>query len=90
MNFFKNIFSKGKKTKASSKTNLEEESDFMPKLESPTDNRFVKNFIQNGGKFLYSDNEKEVNENIALILNENSWDKSNLICIDKLFLKDLG
>lgn len=55
----------------------------MPKIETPTDNRFVQNFIKNGGKFLYSENENEVNKNITLIIEENSWKKSNLISLDK-------
>ena len=59
----------------------------MPKSEIPTDNRFVQNFINNGGKFLYSVDQDEVNKNISLILGENSWEKSNLICIDKTISK---
>ena len=59
----------------------------MPKSETPTDNRFVHNFIKNGGKFLYSVDQDEVSKNIALILEENSWEKSQLICIDKTITK---
>jgi len=55
----------------------------MPKIETPTDNRFVQNFIKNGGKFLYSENENEVNKNIALIIEENGWKKSSLFSLDK-------
>ena len=55
----------------------------MPKIETPTDNRFVENFIKNGGKFLYSENENEVNKNIALIIEENGWKKSSLFSLDK-------
>ena len=55
----------------------------MPKTQTPTDNRFVINFIKNGGKFLYSENENEVNKNLALIIKENTWKKSNLITLDK-------
>ena len=62
---------------------MDDQSDFMPKIETPTDNRFVQNFIKNGGKFLYSENQSEVNKNIALILKENTWGKSSLISIDK-------
>ena len=87
MSFFKNIFKKSTKPVNSSSDNKDEESDFMPKVETPTDNRFVQNFIDNGGKFLYSVDKDELNKNIALILEENRWKKSNLICIDKTISK---
>lgn len=83
MNFFKNIFKKNKPTNKTSSSNKEEKSSFMPKIETPTDNRFVENFIKNGGKFLYSENENEVNKNIALIIEENGWKKSSLFSLDK-------
>jgi L-lactate utilization protein LutC len=83
LNFFKNIFKKNKPTNKTSSSNKEEKSSFMPKIETPTDNRFVENFIKNGGKFLYSENENEVNKNIALIIEENGWKKSSLFSLDK-------
>ena len=83
MNFFKNIFKKNKPTNKTSSSNKEEKSSFMPKIETPTDNRFVQNFIKNGGKFLYSENENEVNKNIALIIEENGWKESSLFSLDK-------
>lgn len=83
MNFFKNIFKKNNQFNKTSSSNKDEKSSFMPKIETPTDNRFVQNFIKNGGKFLYSENENEVNKNITLIIEENSWKKSNLISLDK-------
>ena len=83
MNFFKNIFKKNKPTNKTSSSNKDEKSSFMPKIETPTDNRFVQNFIKNGGKFLYSENENEVNKNIALIIEENGWKKSSLFSLDK-------
>jgi L-lactate utilization protein LutB len=83
LNFFKNIFKKNNQFNKTSSTIKDEKSSFMPKIETPTDNRFVQNFIKNGGKFLYSENENEVNKNITLIIEENSWKKSNLISLDK-------
>ena len=83
MNFFKNIFKKNNQFDKTSSSSKDEKSSFMPKIETPTDNRFVQNFIKNGGKFLYSENENEVNKNITLIIEENSWKKSNLISLDK-------
>jgi hypothetical protein len=83
LNFFKNIFKKNNQFNKTSSPGKDEKSSFMPKIETPTDNRFVQNFIKNGGKFLYSENENEVNKNITLIIEENSWKKSNLISLDK-------
>jgi L-lactate utilization protein LutC len=87
LNFFKNIFKKNKPTNKTSSSNKDEKSSFMPKIETPTDNRFVQNFIKNGGKFLYSENENEVNKNIALIIEENGWKESSLFSPDKEILK---
>lgn len=87
MNFFKNIFKKNKPTNKTSSSGKDEKSSFMPKIETPTDNRFVQNFIKNGGKFLYSENENEVNKNIALIIEENGWKESSLFSLDKEILK---
>ena len=86
MNFFKNIFKINKQTNKTSSSGKDEKSSFMPKTETPTDNRFVQNFIKNGGKFLYSENENEVNKNLALIIEENSWGKSSLFSLDKEIL----
>jgi len=87
LNFFKNIFKKNKPTNKTSSSVKDEKSSFMPKIETPTDNRFVQNFIKNGGKFLYSENENEVNKNIALIIEENGWKESSLFSLDKEILK---
>ena len=87
MNFFKNIFKINKQTNKTSSSGKDEKSSFMPKIETPTDNRFVQNFIKNGGKFIYSENENEVNKNLALIIEENSWGKSSLFSLDKEILK---
>jgi L-lactate utilization protein LutC len=87
LNFFKNIFKKNKPTNKTSSSNKDEKSSFMPKIETPTDNRFVQNFIKNGGKFLYSENGNEVNKNIALIIEENGWKESSLFSLDKEILK---
>jgi L-lactate utilization protein LutC len=86
LNFFKNIFKKNKPTNKTSSSNKDEKSSFMPKIETPTDNRFVQNFIKNGGKFLYSENGNEVNKNIALIIEENGWKESSLFSLDKEIL----
>ena len=83
MSFFTNLFKRDQKK---SKKDIEhEQSKFMPKAKVAIEERFVVNFIENGGKFLYSESYNELNKNLALILEENSWTKSDiLITNDKI------
>lgn len=79
MNFFNNLF-KGNSSRRISKEDQErEQSKFMPKVKVAIEERFIINFIDNGGKFLYSENYNELNENLSLILKENSWVKEDLL-----------
>ena len=79
MNFFNNLF-KGNSSKRISKEDQErEQSKFMPKVKVAIEERFIINFIDNGGKFLYSENYNELNKNLSLILKENSWVKEDLL-----------
>ena len=70
MSFFKKIFKGNKKEKPTE--NISENKNL------PLDEIFVKNFIKNRGKFLYSSTLEEVTENLSLILSENNW--SHVIC----------
>ena len=63
MGFFKNIFKKKIKTTSNSDTESEK-SNFMPEIKKPTDDRFVNNFINNGGKFLYSETINEAKNKV--------------------------
>ena len=79
MNFFNNLF-KGNSSRNKSKEDQErEQSKFMPKVKVAIEERFIVNFIDNGGKFLYSENYNELNENLSLILKENNWVKEDLL-----------
>ena len=79
MKFFNSLF-KGNPSKKKSKEDQEhEQSKFMPKVKIAIEERFIINFIDNGGKFLYSENYNELNENLSLILKENSWVKEDLL-----------
>jgi len=73
MNFFKKIFSSGK-TK-NKETEIKKE-----KINLPLDELFVKNFLNNEGKFLYCTTQEEINENLKNILLENSW--KEVLCTD--------
>ena len=77
MSFFSNLF-KGNQKK--SKEDIEhEQSKFMPKTKVAIEERFIVNFIENGGKLLYSENYNELNENLGLILKENNWTKDDVL-----------
>ena len=79
MSFFNNLF-KGNPNKNKSKEELErEQSKFMPKTKVAIEERFIIEFIENGGKFLYSENYNELNENLGLILKENNWTKDDVL-----------
>ena len=79
MKFFNSLF-KGNPSKKKSKEDQEhEQSKFMPKVKIAIEERFIINFIDNGGKFLYSENYNELNKNLDLILKENSWFKEDLL-----------
>ncbi len=60
----------------------EPRSKYMPDIDTPADERFTKNFILNGGRFLYALNREEINDNFDNILLENDWYESNVFCTD--------
>ncbi len=79
MGFFKNLF--GLKTDDSDKQNESEASPFSPVApQTPTDEMFTVRFKNNGGKFLYCENQEEFNENLVSILVENDWFECNVLC----------
>jgi L-lactate utilization protein LutC len=53
---------------------------FMPKPETPIDEEFMINFKNNGGKFLYCENENELRLNFSEILKENNWSDCEVYC----------
>jgi hypothetical protein len=83
MSLFRKLF------KSSSKSDgprlekmLDERSKYMPDEDTPADERFTKNFILNGGKFLYAINLQEVQDNFDNILLENDWYENEVFCLD--------
>ena len=79
MSLFNNLF-KGNTNKNKSKDELgDEQSKFMPKTKIAIEERFIIKFIENGGKFLYSESYNELNENLDLILKENSWTNDDIL-----------
>lgn len=86
MNLFRKIFG-SKSGDSRDQIRSEERSKYMPDIELPIDERFTINFKANGGKFLYCENQKEVEENLSLILKENSWQDSEVMIIDERLIE---
>ena len=69
MSLFRKIFG-SKSDAAQDNIKSEERSKYMPDIELPADERFTINFKANGGKFLYCENQDEVNDNLLNIIRE--------------------
>jgi hypothetical protein len=65
----------------------EERSKYMPDIELPIDERFTINFKANGGKFLYCEDQNEVNQNFQNIMEENKWHDKNILIYDERLIK---
>lgn len=72
----------GKRFKNDKSKKEEEQSRYAPQKELPVDEKFMINFKNNGGKFIYCLDEREVKNNFYYILNENSWGKE-ICCFDR-------
>ena len=84
MSLFRKIFGP-KSSDSQERIENDERSKYMPDIKLPIDERFTINFKANGGKFLYCEDFDEVDQNLALILEENDWkDKSVMIIDDRL------
>ncbi|MGB5243542.1 MAG: hypothetical protein WBN28_02565 [Lutimonas sp.] len=81
MNLFKKFFQL-------KKTPTDPEKEELSNSDLSTDELFVKKFIQKGGKFLYCNSEKEVEEHLTKILSENQW--NNVVCFDEQLNKILA
>jgi len=68
--------------KKDEKSTRGETSRYMPPPETPTDEKFLLNFKENGGKFLYCADQNEVNSTFSEILRENNWKGKEAWCID--------
>lgn len=85
-NFFKSFF-RNKKNEDETK---EKELDYkyLPKKDEYIEERFTKNFSENGGKFLYASTREECNDFFQKILDENSWNKKTILCFKKNLIND--
>ena len=82
MSVFRKIF--GSNTDASkSKTDEKDQSQFLDASSLPIDETFTVNFNANGGKFLYCENNDEVQNYLDNIIEENNWDKKKALILNK-------
>ena len=84
MSLFRKLFghTSSKRDSSQDHSHHSERSKYMPDLHAPADERFTKNFIINGGRFLYALNMDEVQENFDNILLENDWYETDAFCFD--------
>ena len=84
MNLFKRFLNP--KAKADQDQDIPENADrgkYMPEVKLPTDERFMLNFKNNGGKFLYCVEDSEIQEAFDNILLENDWYETQCCCFDE-------
>lgn len=89
MGLFKNLLKPNLKKQEKGDKNTVE-SKFMPQRTPPTDEYFMTNFKNNGGKFLYCSNQSEVLSTFNNILKENHWEYSEVCCFDDKLKKMFG
>lgn len=83
MSLFRNFLNpKSKSDKDQDIPDKADRSKYMPDVNLPTDERFMLNFKNNGGKFLYCENEKEIFNAFDNILIENDWYEKPTCCLD--------
>ncbi len=88
MSIFNKFFgSKSKKPTKDSKRS--DRGKHMPKVEIPIDEKFMIEFKENGGKFLYCSDKSEVLSNYKLILEENNWQHKQGLITDPNLNKNL-
>ena len=82
MSFFDKIFKKKVETSAEENESIDGENDVS------IDQKFVKKFIQKGGKFLYCANFNETESNLEHILHENDW--GEVVCFEDKMISILA
>lgn len=83
MNFFKKIFGNIVPSLKDNESNKREESKYFPETQLPVDEEFTLRFKNNGGKFLYCENQEELNETFISILQENDWFEHEALTFEK-------
>lgn len=85
-NFFKSFFRNKKNEDETKEKELEYK--YLPKKDEYVEERFTKNFSENGGKFLYASTREECKDFFQKILDENNWSKKTILCLEKNLIND--
>ena len=84
MNLFKRFLNpRAKQDKEQDIPDKADRGKYMPEVKMPTDERFMLNFKNNGGKFLYCVDDSEIEEAFDNILMENDWYEKECCCFDE-------
>ena len=84
MSLFRNFLNpKSKSDKGQDIPDKDDRGKYMPDVNLPTDERFMLNFKNNGGKFIYCENEEEIFNAFDNILMENDWYEKQTCCLDQ-------
>lgn len=86
MSIFNKLFG-SKSNKTSENSPKDERGKHMPKVEIPVDEKFMIEFKENGGKFLYCSEKEEVLTNFNAIISENNWSKTTACIFNKELIK---
>jgi hypothetical protein len=81
MGFFERIFGKKIKSDDQKLEPKESESESLP-----IDELFLREFTASGGKFLYCENQEEVDRYFDKIIEENHWQEKAILCLDHQLL----
>lgn len=82
MSLFRNFLNPKSKSDKGRETENSDRGKYMPDIKLPTDERFMLNFKNNGGKFLYCESNEEIMEVFDNILLENDWYEKPCCCFD--------
>jgi hypothetical protein len=82
MNIFKRLFNKNPSDQQD-KGSDQERSRYMPEKKLPLDEEFISNFQNQGGRFLYAVDEKEIQLHFEDILVEHDYFEKEVLCFDE-------
>lgn len=85
-NFLKSLL--GNKKNQNENKNANDDYKYLPKKDELVEERFTKNFSDNGGKFLYASSKEECNDFYKKILEENYWNEKSILCFDEKIIND--
>ncbi|SHI33845.1 Uncharacterised ACR, YkgG family COG1556 [Mesonia phycicola] len=83
MSLFRKLFSSKSKSDKEEDQKNDTTGKYMPEPQLPIDDNFVYNFKNNGGKFLYCQDQADVQEIFEQILQENNWHNAECCCFDE-------